>query len=216
MGAREKNRDLSSTLPLSVSPTHAKLRQGFNQIEEEFMSRTCPSCGASNYGTIFCTSCQKPMAGSLSTPSGMIGAQFTPEPPETKAGFFRRFAALALDWLILSVIADIVRFAYRLGIDADSGMLHLDAAMGLSVVLFLLYFTLFTGEGGQTLGKMLLGIRVQNLDGSSLGYGRALVRALGYFISIFFMTFLGFLWALWDKNNQTWHDKIAGTEVIRV
>jgi uncharacterized RDD family membrane protein YckC len=30
------------------------------------------------------------------------------------------------------------------------------------------------------------------------------------------MTFLGFLWALWDKNNQTWHDKIAGTEVIRV
>jgi len=28
--------------------------------------------------------------------------------------------------------------------------------------------------------------------------------------------FLGFLWMLWDKDRQTWHDKAAGSFVIRV
>jgi uncharacterized RDD family membrane protein YckC len=78
-----------------------------------------------------------------------------------KAGFLRRFAALALDWLTLSIIADIVRFAYMVGSGTDLGMAHLDVAMGLSAALFIIYFTLMTGEGGQTLGKMLLGIKVQ-------------------------------------------------------
>jgi len=92
----------------------------------------------------------------------------------------------------------------------------MDLAVGLSTVLFLLYFTLFTGEGGQTLGKMVLGIRVQRVNGSPVGYGRALVRTLGYIVSFFFSTFLGFLWVLWDKKKQAWHDKIAGTEVVKV
>jgi uncharacterized RDD family membrane protein YckC len=136
--------------------------------------------------------------------------------PVVKAGFFRRFAALALDWLTLSVIVDIVSFAYRLGSGTDLILTHLNLAAGLSAALFIIYFTLLTGEGGQTLGKMLLGIKVQCADGSTVGYGRALIRTLGYIVSIFFGSFLGFLWALWDKNNQTWHDKIAGTEVVKV
>ena len=181
------------------------------------VTRACPSCGAANYGTLFCVSCQKPMRGSLSTPSGMIGVQFTREElPAVKAGFFRRLAAFAIDWLVLSIIADIVSFAFRFGSGTKPGMAHLNAAMGFSTILFLLYFTLFTGEAGQTLGKMLLGIRVQRTDGSPVGYGRAFLRTLGYAVSAFFMTFLGFLWALWDKNNQTWHDKIAGTIVVKV
>jgi uncharacterized RDD family membrane protein YckC len=142
--------------------------------------------------------------------------QFIQEQPAAKAGFFRRFAAFAIDWLTLSIIADIVRFAYRFGSGTDPWMIHLDIAMGLSLVLFLLYFTLLTGEGGQTLGKMLLGVRVQGMDGSPVGYGRSFIRTLGYIVSIFFGSFLGFLWALWDRNNQTWHDKIAGTRVVKV
>ncbi len=181
------------------------------------MTRTCPSCGAANYGTIFCTSCKKPLRGSLSTPSGMIGVQFAgKEQSVVRAGFFRRLAAFALDWLTLSIIADIVRFAYRIGSGTDPGMAHLDIALILSAVLFILYFTLLTGEGGQTLGKMLLGIRVQRTDGSPVGYGRAFMRTFGYTVSVFFVTFLGFLWALWDKKNQAWHDKIAGTVVVKV
>ncbi len=180
------------------------------------MSHTCPSCGTIDYGTPFCVSCQKPLHRSLATAPGTAGVQFIQEQPTAKAGFFRRFAAFAIDWLTLSIIADIVRFAYRFGSGTDPWMIHLDIAMGLSLVLFLLYFTLLTGEGGQTLGKMLLGIRVQGIDGSTVGYGRSFIRALGYIVSIFFMTFLGFLWALWDRKNQAWHDKIAGTMVVKL
>jgi len=161
------------------------------------------------------------MHGNLSVTPETSKIHLPPEPGEItadviRAGFFRRLAAFAIDWLVLSILADIVSLAYRFGSGADPGIVHLNIALGFSSVLFILYFTLFTGEGGQTLGKMLLGIRVQGLDGSTIGFGRAFLRSMGYFVSVFFMTFLGFLWALWDKKNQSWHDKIAGTEVVKV
>jgi len=180
------------------------------------MSRTCPSCGAPDYGISFCVSCQTSMSGNLAVTLEAGPTHLPPEATVIRAGFFRRFTAFAIDWLTLSIIADIVRFTYRVGSGTDPGMGHLDVAIVLSSVLFILYFTLLTGEGGQTLGKMLLGIKVLGSNGAPIGYGRAFLRAMGYFISVFFMTFLGFLWALWDKKNQTWHDKIAGTEVIRI
>ena len=68
--------------------------------------------------------------------------------------------------------------------------MSLDLSLILSAILFVLYFTLLTGEGGQTLGKKVLGIRVLAADGSDIGFGRALLRTLGYFISVFFFTFL--------------------------
>jgi uncharacterized RDD family membrane protein YckC len=68
---------------------------------------------------------------------------------------------------------------------------------------------------GQTLGKKALGIRVvRKVDGGSLGYGLAIGRALAKFAEGF--TFgLGLLWAAWDPMGQTFHDKIAGTLVVR-
>ena len=179
-------------------------------------TKTCPSCGATDYGTPFCVSCQKPMHASPTFMSGTARVESPRERPVVRAGFFRRLVAFALDWLTLSIIADIVSFAYRFGSSAEREMLRMDIAMGFSAALFLLYFTLFTGEGGQTLGKMVLGIRVQGTDGSPVGYGRAFVRTLGYIVSFFFTTFLGFLWVLWDRKKQAWHDKIAGTEVVKV
>ena len=131
------------------------------------------------------------------------------------AGFFRRLGAFAVDWIALSILADIVRFAYSTGGASNGDMMNLDGAMLLSAVLFLLYFTLLTGEGGQTLGKIILGIRVVRTDGSPVTYSHAFLRSLGYGVSTFFFTFLGFLWAAWDRRKQAWHDKIAGTIVIR-
>ena len=43
----------------------------------------------------------------------------------------------------------------------------------------------------------------------------ALVRALAAAVSIVIL-FLGFLWIAWDKDKEGWHDKIAGTQVVRV
>ena len=43
----------------------------------------------------------------------------------------------------------------------------------------------------------------------------ALVRGLASTLSVIVL-FLGFLWMIWDREKQTWHDKIAGTVVIRL
>jgi uncharacterized RDD family membrane protein YckC len=130
------------------------------------------------------------------------------------AGFFRRLFAFTLDWVILSIMADIVRFAYKFGGGSRGSRLSVDVAMGLSAILFFLYFTLLTAEGGQTLGKRVMGIRVVRTDGANLSYTRAFIRSFGYIISSFFFC-LGFLWAIWDRKKQAWHDKIAGTMVVR-
>ena len=179
-------------------------------------TRVCPTCNTPDYGTPFCVACQQPMVRERPGSPGFVEIQELESVPMVKAGFFRRLTAFAIDWLFLSIISDILAYVYRFGSGTKAGALHMDAAMGFSVVLFILYFTLFTGDGGQTLGKMVLGIKVRNVDGSSVSYRCALLRTLGYIVSVFFGTFLGFLWALWDKKNQTWHDKIAGTRVIKV
>jgi uncharacterized RDD family membrane protein YckC len=88
--------------------------------------------------------------------------------------------------------------------------------MLLSWLVALAYYPFFEGKpAGQTLGKKALGIRVvRKTNGAPLGYGLAIGRFLARFADSF--TFgLGLLWAAWDPDHQTFHDKLAGTLVVR-
>jgi uncharacterized RDD family membrane protein YckC len=76
------------------------------------------------------------------------------------------------------------------------------------------YYVCFWSAGGQTPGKMILGIRVISTSGEIISLPRALLRYFGYIVSSFII-YLGFLWVIWDKDKQGWHDKIAGTYVVR-
>jgi uncharacterized RDD family membrane protein YckC len=89
------------------------------------------------------------------------------------------------------------------------------AYQAISTLMSLAYFTYFEGgPSGQTIGKKVLGIRVYDFrQGGSIGYGRGLLRQIGKYISGFVFG-LGYLWMLWDKEKQTWHDKIAGSVVV--
>jgi uncharacterized RDD family membrane protein YckC len=82
------------------------------------------------------------------------------------------------------------------------------------------YYASFHARLGQTPGKKAVSIKVIAPDGSLLSGGRAFVRVLVYFVESFLASylvgFLGLLWMVWDKNKQTWHDKAAGSYVIRV
>lgn len=77
------------------------------------------------------------------------------------------------------------------------------------------YMVYFTASRGQTLGKMAMKIKVININtGKSPDYLHAFLREVpGKFISSILLE-LGYLWMLWDKNKQTWHDKMAGTVVV--
>ena len=122
-----------------------------------------------------------------------------------RASFGRRLAALVIDAVILTLAGGVLVVLGR------------PAANLLSLPLAAAYFSL--GEGsrrGQTLGKSALGIRVVSFDtGASIGFGGALLRYVGRVLSGLALL-VGYLWMLWDRESQTWHDKIAGSVVVPV
>jgi uncharacterized RDD family membrane protein YckC len=76
--------------------------------------------------------------------------------------------------------------------------------------VYLQYFALFTIFGGTTPGMMIRGLQVTNFSGDPPTLQQLLLRALGYTLSAGTF-FLGFLWALWDEDALTWHDRLSHT-----
>ena len=121
-----------------------------------------------------------------------------------RASFGRRLGAFVIDLILLGIVNGIIRLI--------AGQ---DVSFGVGIVLWLAYFTYFEGsDTGQTLGKRALGIRVYDFaGGAAIGFGRGFVRAIMKYVSLI-PCGLGYLWMLWDKEKQTWHDKLATTVVV--
>jgi uncharacterized RDD family membrane protein YckC len=66
---------------------------------------------------------------------------------------------------------------------------------------------------GQTVGNLVMGVRVVRADGGRVSFSRAATRMLGAYLSGLLL-FLGFFWVIFDKRRQGWHDKLAGTVVV--
>ena len=76
------------------------------------------------------------------------------------------------------------------------------------------YLVAFT-VGGQTIGKMLTGIRVVAAEpGASLDLGRSLLRTAMWSVMAL-PAGLGLLTALFNEERRAFHDRFAGTKVIR-
>jgi uncharacterized RDD family membrane protein YckC len=128
-------------------------------------------------------------------------------PSGPRASFLRRAAAWLIDALIVAAVGTAVAFAF-----------HNEAATTWSVIGFgWLYGWLLEGSSrGQTVGKLALRIRVYDLErGGPIGYGRSFGRQLVKLLSGW-ISGLGYLWMLWDKERQCWHDKAAGDVVVPV
>jgi uncharacterized RDD family membrane protein YckC len=126
-------------------------------------------------------------------------------PSGPRSGFWRRFAAAFVDGILVGIVASILGAIF--GVERN-------ASNGIGTLLGLVYYTYFEGSSGQTVGKKALGIRVIDLSGGGpIGYGRAFIRYIGRFVSAI-VIFLGYLWMLWDKEKQTWHDKFANSVVV--
>jgi uncharacterized RDD family membrane protein YckC len=144
----------------------------------------------------------------MSQQSPYESAPQAPGPPPggasgPRAGFWQRVGATLVDILVL-LIPMIVLYVIDPLLQQVGGAL-----------LTVAYYTVMDGgPKGQTVGKMALGIRVYDLrQGGPIGYGRGFLRALvKYFLS--WILLLGYLWMLWDREKQTWHDKAAGSVVV--
>lgn len=115
-----------------------------------------------------------------------------------RAGFWIRFAALLLDVVVLAIIALLLTGGGRL------------ALFGLAA-----YAAVLWKINGTTIGGVICGLKVVRLDGRPIDWGTAIVRTLGCFLSLA-VAGLGFIWVVIDDQSQSWHDKIAGTTVVRV
>jgi uncharacterized RDD family membrane protein YckC len=88
-------------------------------------------------------------------------------------------------------------------------------AIVYSAVAFLFYaqyFFLFTTFAGATPGMQLRGLTIVRLDGSLPDTRQLLWRSFGYILSGATLM-LGYLWALWDEDHFTWHDRISQTYI---
>ena len=145
-------------------------------------------------------------------------------------GFWRRLWAFSIDqsliyllWLILLVVGStalgIRLVPARMEITVEEvtmlvGFFFL-AYLLFAVALHAFYFIYFHGTTGQMLGKRMAGLRVMQATGEPVRPGTAFLRWVGCLVS-FFGVFAGFLWVAVDRRKQGWHDKIAGTVVVRV
>ena len=84
-----------------------------------------------------------------------------------------------------------------------------------SFVVGITYTVGFWMAEGATPGKMVMGLRVVRRDGSAIDGSVAALRYVGYIVSSIPIG-LGFLWVLWDPDHEGWHDKLAGTRVVKV
>jgi uncharacterized RDD family membrane protein YckC len=158
----------------------------------------------------------------------------TSESPKTLqgqyAGFISRLLAYFIDLLVVIVIIALVgitvdlflRFFHlddiidtlRAGDNLLGNVLRFLAFAGSIAFISFSYFVLsWTLTAGQSIGKLLIGVRIVPLDGSRISLWRAIVRYLAFLLSAF-VFFIGLLWVLVSNSRQGWHDKIANTCVI--
>jgi len=125
-----------------------------------------------------------------------VGApQFTAAMP--RAGFWVRMGALLLDVILVGFAMSLLH---------PFGDFH--------IVVLAIYGAVMWKLRGTTVGGIVFDLHVVRVDGRPLDWETVIVRALGCFLSLC-VVFLGFIWIAFDDNHQAWHDKIAGTVVVR-
>jgi len=143
-----------------------------------------------------------PPPGPASGPTPQAAPGPTPAPAAAtaalpRAGFWVRMGALLLDALLVGFVVHVLLHEHHL---------HL--------LVLAVYGAVMWKLRGSTIGGIVFDLRVVRRDGRAVDWETAIVRALGCFLSLA-VAGLGFFWIAFDDDKQAWHDKIAGTVVVR-
>lgn len=128
-----------------------------------------------------------------------------------------RAIAFMIDDMIISIIFAIIFWdKFKTLVDPSALVLFINSLFLYILAVKTIYQTIFIAMYGQTLGKMVMKIRVINreyFDEPSYmeSLQRGVVRALSEVVF-----YLGFIWANFTPLKQTWHDKYAKTLVVNV
>lgn len=165
-----------------------------------FSSATAPSTSSFVPGTTAAAATAEPRAAAAGP--GTPAPSFSPPVMSDvfsfpRASFWERIGAGFLDFVLIGIV---------------SSFFH---SMPFTMVLAVVYFTAMWTWKGTSIGGIVLGLKVVRLDAQAVSFPVALVRALAGGFSIMVL-FLGILWIAWDREKQGWHDRIAGTVVLRL
>jgi uncharacterized RDD family membrane protein YckC len=114
-----------------------------------------------------------------------------------RAGFGIRMGALLLDVVLIGILLN-----------------QLHERVNIELLALAAYGAVMWKLKSSTIGGIICGLQVVRLDGRPIDWPTAIVRALGCFLSLAVVG-LGFIWIAIDNDKQSWHDKIAGTVVVR-
>jgi uncharacterized RDD family membrane protein YckC len=131
-------------------------------------------------------------------------------------GFWPRVWASIVDTaIILGVTLPVLLAIYGWAYFEDDRMVQGPADALISWGLPAVAVILFWLKKQATPGKMIVSARVVDaVTGRTMSPGQSIGRYLGYFVSALPLG-LGLLWVAWDPKKQGWHDKLAGTVVVR-
>lgn len=132
------------------------------------------------------------------------------------AGFWIRAVAALVDVVLYTVVeASLGRVAAAVSdVDFASSVPFQSLLVTHTFLFASLYVVVLHRLRGQTLGKMLLGVRVVATNGESLTLGTSVLRYLAYFVSCATLGF-GYVMAGLRQDKRALHDLIAGTQVLR-
>ena len=132
----------------------------------------------------------------------------------THTGVLRRLAGMCYEALLLSGVLTIALIAPHVLLGAFAHRLASASVLWAHLFLVLLvYFLWFWTNGGQTLAMKTWRIRLVTCDGQSVRPAQALLRYLLCWPSLG-LAGLGIVWALFDRDGQFLHDRIAGTQLV--
>lgn len=146
------------------------------------------------------------------------------------AGFWRRLVALIIDavvlWIVNAIVGGILGVIFGVGFAISNGGMYYSTGTGasnvISLVQFLIilaYFGALWSYRGQSLGDMALGIRVVRTDGSQIGFGRGVARALALWLSFAIIIIPAIISAFTvglGSRKQALHDMVVDTQVVKV
>lgn len=141
-----------------------------------------------------------------------------------RASFLSRFLAWLIDLIIvviLSYLCLLIASVFLRILGQATGGLPEPWAFIISqlsilplLLLQFVYFGYFWRKNGQSIGKGMMKIKVVKDNGEPLSFLMAGLRGtFGYWLSGLFLS-LGYIWALFDPQRETWHDKIFKTTVL--
>jgi len=144
-----------------------------------------------------------------------------PQIIDTRPGVFTRAIAFSIDMMLvvgITIIFILIPVIFsNIRIESMGTLIKtLFLPFYLMFIIFhLLYHTYFLTITAQTPGKFIAHLKVVGRGGLKLDWHESLLRALGYLLSLL-PAGLGFFWALIDKKQEAWHDKLTGSKVVSI